>query len=42
MPRQLRKCNETLAAIGEKVSPAYWEVDGCRKEQGRERPTRPG
>jgi site-specific DNA recombinase len=33
IPRQLRKCNEALAPIGEKVGPTYWEVDSGRKEQ---------
>jgi site-specific DNA recombinase len=33
IPRQLRKCNEALAPIGEKVSLTYWEVDSGRKEQ---------
>ncbi|MGN6814926.1 MAG: recombinase family protein [Solirubrobacterales bacterium] len=32
IPRQLRKCEEVLAPIGEKVSATYWEVDSGRKE----------
>lgn len=32
IPRQLRKCNEALAPIGEKVGPTYWEVDSGRKD----------
>jgi site-specific DNA recombinase len=40
IPRQLRKCKETLAVIGEEVGPTYWEVDSGRKEladRGRSR-----
>lgn len=32
IPRQLRKCNDALAPIGERVGPTYWEVDSGRKE----------
>jgi site-specific DNA recombinase len=32
IPRQLRKCNDALAPIGQKVGPTYWEVDSGRKE----------
>jgi site-specific DNA recombinase len=32
IPRQLHKCNEALALIGECVGPTYWEVDSGRKE----------
>jgi len=32
IPRQLRKCTEALATIGQEVGPTYWEVDSGRKE----------
>ncbi len=32
IPRQLRKCNEALAPIGERVGATYWEVDSGRKD----------